>query len=106
VNARPFQSWIVATFPRRGRFRTSVPCSAAMSQSGGEAVDQRGAGEGLGQEANGPASSAWARTLSSGKAVMKMNGTRSPLPRMIAIRCGPLITGICTSAITHDVSFS
>jgi hypothetical protein len=37
------------------KFTVSVPCSAAMYlQSGGEAVDQRGAGEGFGQEANGP----------------------------------------------------
>jgi hypothetical protein len=37
------------------QFIISVPCSAAMSlQGGGEAVDQRWSGKGLGQEANGP----------------------------------------------------
>src|SRR5258708_37138304 len=36
-------------------FAISLPCSAAMSvQSSGEAVNQSGSGEGLGQEANCP----------------------------------------------------
>jgi hypothetical protein len=51
-------------------------------------------------------SSARVRTPSSGKAVMKINGTRSPLSRMTAMSSGPLMSGICTSAITHDVSFN
>ena len=50
-----------------------------------------------------PAFSALARMLSTGKAVMKMNGTRWPWASRWACRSTPLIAGIWTSAITHDV---
>ena len=53
-----------------------------------------------------PAFSARARTLSSGKAVMKMNGARWPWVRMSVSRSRPLRTGICTSAITQEVPFT
>src|SRR6267378_951613 len=64
-----------------------------------------GPAKGLARKPVAPAFSARARTLSSGKAVMKMNGTREPWARMSISSSTPLITGICTSAITHDVSF-
>jgi hypothetical protein len=64
-----------------------------------------GPGKGLGRKQMAPAFSARARTFSSGKAVMKINGASEPWVRIAASRSNPLITGICTSAITHDVSF-
>src|SRR5882762_3557140 len=51
-----------------------------------------------------PAFIARSRIVSSGKAVMKMNGTRCPRPSKRACSSTPLMAGIWTSAITHDVS--
>src|SRR5258708_38218490 len=51
-----------------------------------------------------PAFSARARTLSSGKAVIKVNGRAYPLARIWVRRSRPLMAGICTSAMTHDES--
>jgi hypothetical protein len=65
-----------------------------------------GPAKGLARKPIAPALSARARTLSSGKAVMKMNGARRPWARICVSRSKPLITDICTSAITQDVSFS
>jgi hypothetical protein len=45
-----------------------------------------------------------ARTDSSGKAVMKMNGKRCPRASRRACSSTPLMVGIWTSAITHEVS--
>src|SRR6266851_2588772 len=64
-----------------------------------------GPAKGLARKAIAPAFSTRARTLSSGKAVMKMNGTREPWARISVCSSTPLIVGICTSAITHEVSF-
>src|SRR6266567_7775760 len=52
-----------------------------------------------------PACGARARALSMAKAVMKMNGARCPLVSKWACSSTPIIVGICTSAITHEVSF-
>jgi hypothetical protein len=52
-----------------------------------------------------PAFNARARTLSSGKAVIKMNGAAYPWARKWIRRSKPLMAGICTSAMTHDESF-
>jgi hypothetical protein len=51
-----------------------------------------------------PAFRTCARTVSPGKAVMKMNGTRCPRSSKMACSSTPLMPGIWTSAITHDVS--
>jgi hypothetical protein len=51
-----------------------------------------------------PAFSARARLISTGKAVMKMNGTLCPWARKWSCSSTPVISGILTSAITHDVS--
>src|SRR5258707_6207149 len=51
-----------------------------------------------------PAFSARARIVSSGKAVMKMNGTRCPWASKRACSSTPLMAGIWTSVITHNVS--
>jgi hypothetical protein len=64
-----------------------------------------GAANGLARKQIAPAFSARARTLSSGKAVMKMNGTAYPWARIWLSSSRPLMADICTSAITHDESF-
>ena len=51
-----------------------------------------------------PAFIARARTLSSGKAVIKINGAAYPWARIWIRRSKPLIADICTSAMTHDES--
>jgi hypothetical protein len=51
-----------------------------------------------------PALIARFRMVSSGKAVMNMNGTRCPWASKRACSSTPLMAGIWTSAITHDVS--
>jgi hypothetical protein len=51
-----------------------------------------------------PAFRARTRTLSSGKAVIKINGATYPLSRIWVRRSKPLMAGICTSAMTHDES--
>jgi hypothetical protein len=42
--------------------------------------------------------------LSSGKAVIKINGAAYPWARIWIRRSKPLIADICTSAMTHDES--
>jgi hypothetical protein len=51
-----------------------------------------------------PAFIARSRIVPSGKAVMKMNGTRCPWACKRACRSIPLMAGIWTSATTHDAS--
>jgi hypothetical protein len=60
--------------------------------------------KGLARKPMAPPLIARARTLSSGKAVMKMNGTSLSRLRTCVKRSKPPITGICTSAMTQDVS--
>src|ERR1700686_2907684 len=60
--------------------------------------------KGLVRKQIAPAFSARARIVSSGKAVMKMNGTLCPCVSNRACRSTPLMPGIWTSAITQDVS--
>ena len=64
-----------------------------------------GPAKGLDRKQIAPAFSARARLVSSGKAVMNMNGTRLPSARIIVKSSNPLMPGICRSAMTHDVSF-
>jgi hypothetical protein len=64
-----------------------------------------GPAKGLDRKQIAPVFSARARLVSSGKAVMKMNGTRLPCARIIVKSSNPLMPGICRSAITHDVPF-
>ena len=52
-----------------------------------------------------PPAKARALTFSSGMAVMKMIGVLSPLARSSLCSSMPLILGICTSAIRHEVRF-
>src|ERR1700739_1866506 len=63
-----------------------------------------GPAKGLARKQMAPAFSARARTPSSGKAVMKTNGASFPSVRICVSRSNPLITGICTSATTHEES--
>jgi hypothetical protein len=63
-----------------------------------------GPAKGLDRKQIAPAFTARARLISSGKAVMKMNGARLPSARIIVKRSNPLIPGICRSAITQEVS--
>src|SRR5258708_24003653 len=86
-------------------FTVSLPCSAAMSLQGGvKAVDQRGSGEGLGQEAN------CSRLQRPGADALIGEGRDENERHTVALgahgRQRPLITDICTSAITHEVSFN
>jgi hypothetical protein len=69
-----------------------------------DAVDQCGSSERLGQEAKGSGLQR-ARTLSSGKAVIKITGAAFPWARIWVSRSKPLMAGIWTSAMTHDESF-
>jgi hypothetical protein len=59
--------------------------------------------KGLVRKQVAPAFIARARLISTGKAVMKMNGTQCPWARRWACSSTPVIPGIRTSAITHDV---
>jgi len=59
--------------------------------------------KGLVKRATAPAFSTRARTVSSGKAVMKINGTRYSRASKKACSSTPLMPGIWTSVITHDV---
>src|SRR6266404_3904771 len=59
---------------------------------------------GLARKQMAPTFRARARTLSSGKAVIKINGTSLPRVRTCVRRSKPLIPGICTSATTHEQS--
>jgi hypothetical protein len=59
---------------------------------------------GLARKQMAPAFIARVRRLSSGKAVIKINGTSLPRMRICVRRSKPLMTGICTSAMTHDES--
>jgi hypothetical protein len=61
--------------------------------------------KGLVRKQVAPAFRARVRAVSTEKAVMKMNGTRYPSASKWARSSRPLIVGIRTSAITHDVSF-
>ena len=63
-----------------------------------------GAGKGLARKQVAPALSARARILSSGKAVIKMNGASYPRVRICVSKSSPLMAAICTSAMTHDKS--
>src|SRR5258708_20187063 len=63
-----------------------------------------GPAKGLARKQMAPAFSARARTFSSGKAVIKINGAANPRARIWVRRSRPLIAGICTSAMTHDES--
>src|SRR5882757_860066 len=63
-----------------------------------------GPAKGLAKKQMAPAFSARVRTLSSGKAVIKINGRVYPFERRWVRRSRPLMAGICTSAMTHDES--
>lgn len=60
--------------------------------------------KGLARKQTAPAFTARTRRLSSGKAVMKINGASLPRARIFARRSKPFISGIRTSAMTHDTS--
>jgi hypothetical protein len=62
-----------------------------------------GASKGFVRKQVAPAVKACSRTLSSGKAVMKMNGTRAPRVSKSLCSSIPFIAGIWTSAITQAV---
>ena len=64
-----------------------------------------GPAKGLDRKPIAPAFSARARLVSSGKAVMNMNGARWPCARIVVKSSRPFMPGICRSAMTHDVSF-
>jgi hypothetical protein len=81
--------------PPRCRFR------AASTQ-----LIKAGPAKGLARKQMAPAFSARARTLSSGKAVMKINDALWPRARTCVRRSRPLMAGICTSAMTQDESLS
>src|SRR6266576_5083028 len=63
-----------------------------------------GPAKGLARKQVAPTLSARARTLSSGKAVIKINGTSLPRVRTCVSKSKPLIPDICTSATTHEES--
>jgi hypothetical protein len=97
----------VACAMRRRRSPAQVPapprcaCSAVSRH-----LIKVGPAKGLPKKQIAPAFSARVRTLSSGKAVMKMKGARYLWVRKRVSRSKPLMAGICTSAITHAVSWS
>src|ERR1700716_3155216 len=90
----------------RGRSPSHLPAPPRCpSRALARQLIKVGPAKGFARKQIAPAFSTRARTLSSGKAVMKMNGTREPWARISVSSSTPLIIRICTSAITHDVLF-
>src|SRR5882757_4208378 len=91
------------------RGETQVPHVLIPSSCPAKAVSRQfikvGPSNGLARKQIAPAFSARVRTLSSGKAVMKINGMPCPWARSRVSSSTPFMMGIWTSAITHDVSF-
>src|ERR1700722_11800134 len=69
-------------------------------------LSKAGPAKGLARKQMAPAFSARARTLSSGKAVIKMNGAAYASLRLWTKRPHPLMVGICKSTRTHADSFT